>query len=148
LVIARGETADLGFAIIHEVYKPSRTGTPNVVEAPKDLVGWLQQHPYLQTSKPEPVTVGGVKGVQFDAVVRDLPEDYRGVCGMECVDIARFSDGSILAAREGNNARQIILEDVKGQTVTMGFGIYPASNFDEFAPEAQKVVDSVKWRGS
>jgi hypothetical protein len=39
------------------------------------------------------------------------------------------------------------LEDVKGETVTMGFAI-PASEFDEFAPEAQKVLDSVKWRDS
>jgi hypothetical protein len=35
-------------------------------EAPKDVVGWFQQHPYLQTDNPEPVTVGGVKGQQLD----------------------------------------------------------------------------------
>src|SRR3712207_829119 len=75
LHIMRGETAGLIFAVINEVYKPSRTGSPDVVEVPKNLVGWLQHHPYLQTSKPEPITVGGVKGKQFDVVVEDLPED-------------------------------------------------------------------------
>src|SRR3712207_8390504 len=74
----RGETAGPIFAVINEVYKPSRTGSPDVVEVPKNLVGWLQHHPYLQTSKPEPITVGGVKGKQFDVVVEDLPEDYYG----------------------------------------------------------------------
>jgi hypothetical protein len=37
----------------------------------------------------------------------------------------------------------IVLEDVKGVTVTMGFSI-PATDFDEFAPEAQKVIESVQ----
>ena len=43
--------------------------------------------------------------------------------------------------------RLIVLEDVKGETVTIGF-VSRATEFDEFAPEAQKVIDTVKWRGS
>src|SRR5687767_9290808 len=80
LEITQGQTAGISFLNIQEVYKPTRTGTPNVVDAPKNIDGWLQQHPYLQTSKPEPVRVGGVKGVQFDVVLGDLPKDYTGVC--------------------------------------------------------------------
>ena len=38
----------------------------------------------------------------------------------------------------------VVLEDVKSETVTIGLGSL-ASDFDEFLPEAQKVVDSVKW---
>src|SRR5215208_8309854 len=45
----------LTFANVKEVFKP---GTLEVVDAPKDLVGWLQHHPYLKTSKPQPVTLG------------------------------------------------------------------------------------------
>ncbi len=33
------------------------------------------------------------------------------------------------------------------QTVVMGF-ISPATKFDEHAPEAQKVLDTVEWRDS
>ncbi len=58
-----GETGFLTFANVKEVYKPT---TSIVVEAPEDLVGWLQHHPYLKTSKPEPVTLGGVKGEQLE----------------------------------------------------------------------------------
>jgi hypothetical protein len=36
---------------------------------------------------------------------------------------------------------------VKGETVAIDFGS-PAEKFDEFWPKAQKVGDSVKWRGS
>ena len=151
LFIAQGETKVIGFVNAQEVYKPTKTGTPNVVDAPEDMVGWFQQHLYLQTDNPEPVTVGGVKGVQFDVVVEDLPEDYSGVCpgcGVGSgVGIFRLSSGSSVAYREADKSRLIVLEDVKGETVTLGFSS-PATEFDEFAPEAQKVVDSVKWGGS
>jgi hypothetical protein len=147
LVIAQGETKVIGFVNAQEVYKP---GTLNVVDAPEDMVGWFQQHPYLQTDKPEPVTVGGVKGVQFDVVVEDLPEDYSRVCpgcGVGSgVGIFRLSSGSPVAYREADKSRLIVLEDVKGETVTLGF-FSPASEFEEFVPEAQKVIDTVKWRG-
>ena len=43
--------------------------------------------------------------------------------------------------------RVIVLEDVEGETVTIGF-FSPPSEFEEFMPEAQKVLDSVEWRGS
>ena len=36
----------------------------------------------------------------------------------------------------------IVLGDVKGETALMGFGSR-ATKFDEIAPQAQKVVDSV-----
>jgi hypothetical protein len=151
LVIAQGEKKVIGFVKAQEVYKPTRTGTPNVVDAPEDMVGWFQQHPYLQTDKPEPVTVGGVKGMQFDVVVEDLPEDYSVVCpgcGVGSgVGIFRLSTGFPVAYGEADKSRLIVLEDVKGETVTLGFSS-PATEFDEFAPEAQKVIDTVKWRGS
>jgi hypothetical protein len=138
------ETGGLGFANIHEVYKPTKTGT---VKAPKDMVGWFQKHPYLQTSKPEPITVGGFEGVQFEILVENLPEDHHGVCGSDCVDLARLSSGSQTFLGEGYKLRLIDFEDMKGETVNIGFAS-PASEFDEFAPKAQKILDSVKWRGS
>jgi hypothetical protein len=145
MFIVQGETRRLGFVSAQEVFKPTKTGTPNVMEAPEDLVGWFQQHPYLQTDKPQPVSVGGVKGLQFDVVVEDLPEDYLGACVGECVD---GGEGvGWIAFLEDHKQRVIVLEDVKGKTVTMGFTI-PATEFDEHAPEAQKVLDSVEWRDS
>jgi hypothetical protein len=151
LQIARGQTAGLGFGNVQEVYKPTKTGEPNVVDAPKDMVGWLQQHPYLQTSKPEPVTVGGVKGVEFDVGVGDLPKGYNPTCSSiigdpNCVDLVRLSTGGSLFVAEGYPVRVIVLEDLEGETVTIGF-FSPASEFEELVPEAQKVIDTVKWRG-
>ena len=60
------ETGGWGAVNVQRVYKASKSGTPIVVNAPKDLVGWLEHHPYLKTSDPEPISVGGVKGLQLD----------------------------------------------------------------------------------
>jgi hypothetical protein len=147
LFIRRGETMGLGFVKPQEVYKPTKHEALQIVDAPKDLVGWFQHHPHLRTDEPEPVTVGGVKGEQFDVVVADLPEDYSSVCGSECVGLVRLSTGSQVTLVAGEKLRLIVLEDVQGETVILGF-VSPASTFDEFAPKAQKVVDSVKWRDS
>ena len=146
-LLTRGGTVGLGFVNAQQVYEPSRSGIPTVVEAPKDLVGWFQQHPYLRTSEPEPVTVGGVKGVQLDVIVETLPEDYSGPCAGDCVDIFRSSGLGSIAFLKDSKSRVIVLEGVDGQTVVMGFSI-PATRFDENVPEAQKVIDSVEWRES
>ena len=138
-------TCKLHFANVKEVFKP---GTTNVVDAPKDLVGWLQHHPYLKTSKQKPVTVGGVKGEQFEVLVDHLPKNPNGYCGSDCLDIFNQSSGDRIAYfREANKRRVFVLEDVKGDTVAIWYAA-PRDVFDEFAPEAQKVVDSVKWSGS
>jgi len=141
-----GDTGDISFANVKEVFKP---GTIKVVDAPKDLVGWLQHHPYLKTSKPQPVTVGGVKGEQLDVLVDHLPKDPNGYCGTDCLDIFYQSGGERIGYFKAFNRerRVFVLEDVKGDTVVIWFA-GPPDTFDEFAPEAQKVVDSVKWIGS
>jgi hypothetical protein len=145
LKILRGETAGVRFVSAHEVYKPGNT--LKVVDAPKDLVGWFQHHPYLKTSKPKPARVGGVKGKQFDVVVEDLPQDYHGACGSDCVDIFSSSGAGWIALKEGDKGHVIILEDVKGETGTIGIASH-SRDFDEFAPEAEKVLESVTWTGS
>jgi hypothetical protein len=150
LLLFRGETMGLGFLNVQEVYEPSRSGIPTVAKAPDDMVGWLQQHPYLRTSEPQPVTVGGVKGERFEVVVDEVPKNYSGPCAGElgdCMDIFRSSALGWIAFEKANKQRLIVLEEVPGKTVTMGFTI-PATEFDEQAPEAQKVIDSVEWTGS
>jgi putative transposon-encoded protein len=150
----RKGTINLFVLNIQEVYEPTKTGTSRLVQAPKDMVGWFQHHPYLRTVKRESVTVGGEKGVQLDLVV-DVPKDYHGKCGTGgCLDIAALGDftaktGVNLAYLEGVKERVTVLEDVKGETVTIDFGAGDlGTKFDQVATEGQKVVDSIKWTGS
>jgi hypothetical protein len=153
LAIQRGAMSGVYFFRVKEVYEPARMGMPNVVEAPKDPKGWVawgRHHPYLRTSEPEQVEVGGVEGKRIDVVVGDLPEDYRGRCGTNCVDIGRVEGvpplkNDIFAPEDAKE--RVTFLDVEGETVTISI-TSPATEFDEFVPEAQKVVDSVEWRGS
>jgi hypothetical protein len=125
------------FRNLQKVFKP---GTDTAVKAPKDMVGWFQHHPYLKTTKPEPVSVGGLKGEQLDWIVaEDAPYAQ--------VDTFKYSDGTGAGAGKGFKYRAIVLENVKGEQVTIGIGS-KAGEFDEFLPEAQKVLDTVKWGGS
>lgn len=63
------------------------------------------------------------------------------------VPLFHYSNGEKSYAENGDKMRFIVLEDVKGQTVTIWI-ICPAHGFEEFLPKGQKVVDSVKWGGS
>jgi hypothetical protein len=144
LAITRGEEEPprlLIFRDLQEVYRYDKTGTTlAVVKAPEDMVGWFQHHPDLETEKPEPVTVGGVKGQQFDYIVsEDATYDE--------ITLFRYTDGSDGSAGKGFKYRAIILEDVESKTVTIGIGSL-AIEFDDLLHEAQEVLDTVKWAGS
>ena len=152
LALQRGVMGGVYFFRVKEVYEPARMGMPNVVEAPKDPKGWVawgRHHPYLRTSEPEQVEVGGVEGKRIDVVVGDLPEDYRGRCGTNCVDIGRVEGvpplkNDIFAPEDDKEC--VTFLDVEGETVTISI-TSPAIVFEDFVPEAQKVLDSVEWRG-
>lgn len=142
-----GEAALFTVLNVQKIYKPSTGLALETAPAPDDLVGWFDQHPYLQTDKPEPVTVGGVKGEQFDVIAGDLPENYSGLCGTDCVYLFELGNGDRWAVEEGHKYRFTVLEDAKGETVAIDFGS-PAAEFDEFLPEAEKVLKTVEWKGT
>jgi hypothetical protein len=149
LHLIRGETGVLGFANLEgaRFYRATKTGLPYAMDVPQDIVGWFQQHPHLRTDKHQEVTVGGVPGEEFDVVVKGLPRDYSAMCGTDCVDIVRLSSGDLIAFWEADRAHVVVAEAAKGEPLIIVFG-GPATEFDEFAPEARKVIDSVQWGGS
>lgn len=151
LLITHGdEGGALGFANLKgaRFFKPTRTGTTYMTDVPKDVVGWFQEHPYLETQETDPVEVGGGEGVRMDVVVGDLPKGHYGECGSGCVGFFRFSSGGpLLGLWEEDKARLIVLEDVEGETVITGFAVR-ATEFDDHAPEAQEVLDTVQWSAS
>ena len=113
-----------------EAYDPQKHKWVKV-NSYEDILSWFQHHPYLKTSKPEPVSVGGVKGVQIDvAIAKDSPVDE--------VKGYRYSDGFVTSGGRGEAAAPVIILDMKGEAVSI------SADF----PRAQKVVDSVKWEGA
>ena len=111
-----------------EAYDPQKHKWVNV-NSYEDILSWYQHHPQLKTSNPEPVSVGGVKGVQLETdVAKDSPDEVMSFS---------YSDGFIASIDRGQQSRTIIL-DMEGEAVSIGVDF----------PRAQEVVDTVKWGGS
>jgi hypothetical protein len=118
---------------------------------PEDMVGWYQEHPYLDTEEPEPVSVGGVEGVYFDAVMTTLPEGYdASACKdplkptKKSLSLLSAPDGFVLCISPEDKVRIILLEDVKGEPVSIMVWSR-AVDFEEVLPKAREVLDTLEW---
>ena len=148
--VAQGK--GLRFLNVRSVFDPRERGGGVIFEAnpvPDDLAAWLQRHPYVTTEEPEPVSVGGIPGKQLEADV-EVPEGYRDVegggCAVPCIPLLRLGNGSVTHITEKGKDGFIILEDVQGETVIIIVSA-PADKFEAFLPKAQKVLDTVEWKG-
>ena len=147
--VPEAEIAFFNLRKVEGIYKPKGqnraipegSGTIEPVPTPDELVGWFQHHPYLKTSKPEPVTVGGVKGVQFDVATTNLQKKD---C---CVEIFALSTGGSSVVFFLKQEHYIVLKDVKGVPVVIYYNDLK-DHFDKFVPVSKKVLKSVQWTGT
>ena len=137
----------LDFWVVDEVFKVVSSYEAKAQPAPDDLIAWLQNNPYLDTEKPKPMTVGGEKGMQLDAVASRVPQEYYTNCLQPCLPL--FQDPQYpdytFTMNEGYKARFVVLEDVEGRTVTIVI-LAPPAKFAELLSETQKVLDTVAWK--
>lgn len=147
--VPEAEIAFFNLRKVEGIYKPKGqnrpipegSGTIESVPTPDKLVGWFQRHPYLKTSKPEPITVGGVKGVQFDVACANLQKKDTQV------EIFKLSTGGTSQVFFLKQDHYIVLKDVKGVPVVIYYNDLK-DNFDKFVPVAEKVLRSVEWTGT
>ena len=145
LFFQRVSVVDISFFNVRKLKGVYKLGGPKEeiepVPGPDELVAWFQHHPYLKTSKPEPVTVGGVKGVQFDVACANLQKKDTQV------DIFGLSTGGTSQVFFQKQEHYIVLKDVKGVPVVI-FYTHETEDFDKFVPVAKKVLQSVEWTGT
>jgi hypothetical protein len=126
------------------VYDPKNPD--EIVAAPDDWIGWFRGHPYLNVDEPEQVSIGGVEGQRIEMAVGLLPENYYSTdCAGRYVPLWPLSAGAWCAI-EGTVDQIIVLEDVEGETVIIDVGA-PAGTYEDFLPQARKVLDTVEWEG-
>jgi hypothetical protein len=150
LFIRGPEEVDLLFTNPLHVFDPNYPSEAKELPAPENTeewVSWFQRHPNLDTSKPVPASVGDASGKLIDVTVTSTPENYpKDLCGEQpCVALYTLSDQNGIEVYEGFKDRFVIV-DVGGEAVLIDV-FAPADRFDEFLPKAQKVLDSVKWKG-
>ena len=116
--------------------------------APKDWASWFQEHPYLKTSGPQAVSVGGVKGSRFDTRISSLPDNYYSEdCLGQGVPLWPLRAGHHWCADEGFTSRTIILSGVAGETVIID--VWTGSEtFEKILPESQRVLETVEWENA
>ena len=135
----------ISFANEQKVFDPSKPSDLIAVSAPKDMVAWLQGHPYLETEEPEPTAVGGVKGTQIDAeVADDVPNSE---CGDNCLGLFSIGPDIDWVVYEKERVRFVVLEDVGGERVVVAVEA-KAGDFEKFLPRAQEVLETVDWKGT
>ena len=119
------------------------------IPAPSDLSGWFQRHPYLKTSDPTPVTVGGIPGKQFDVVVTEVPKNASAMknCA-DCLPVFMPNTKIEIPFYKGTSQkyRVIVLDDVGGETVVIYLETGMPGSFKKFVPRAQGVLDTVEWK--
>ena len=132
---------------------PSRVSDPRnpnkLVPAPKNWVSWYQEHPYLETSEPQPTSVGGVQGRRFATVASTLPEDYYSE---DCLGIGvplwPLLHGHHWCAEEEGFDRTIVLDGVEDETVIINVWSTTEASSEKVLPEAKEVLDTVEWEGA
>jgi hypothetical protein len=131
--------------------KPSNLFEGKLVRPPQDLVGWLQHHPYMDVGATSTITVGGVQGIQVDAVFTSAPKRYgapgaenRG-CPAPCVILWTVEDkgASFVFFVKGEKVRFIILP-VDGKDVVITIEALP-NEFDQTVSEAEQVLTTVAF---
>jgi hypothetical protein len=154
-IYSKSGTSFLEFLIVPKVYKVVSSYEAKAEPTPKDLLSWLQNNPNLDAEKPEPVSIGGVKGQRFDAVASRIPQEYIGRgyhagCSEEpCLPlfqvIPAFGEESTYELYKNDKVRFIVLNDINGKTVTIAV-LAPTVKFDEFWPKVQRVLKTVEWK--
>jgi hypothetical protein len=118
--------------------------------APRDLVGWLRANRYLKVGPARPVTLGGIRGVQFDVAVKDIPGPSncpsfggRNHCVL-LFPITRGNAEPIELVELGGVPSRYTVVEVKGQSVVVSVGA-PPGQFEDFTAEADKVLKTVSF---
>lgn len=138
----------VAFFVEPRVYRVASSYEAEKEPTPEDMGAWLRQNPYLNAEEPESTTVGGKRGVRFDAVPSRVPEDY-----ITCVEpepcLPLFQSANPDLAYElvrTDKVRFLIFDDVGGKTVTIAIKAR-TDRFDEFLPKAQKLIETMEWNG-
>ena len=119
--------------------------------APGDVEAWLRANPYLKVGPSRPARLGGLRGVQFDLTVKDIPgpSNCPQVGGKNhCVMRFPITRGSNVEPIElvevGGSPSRYTLVEVEGQPVVAVVG-GPADQFEDFLAEADKILKTVTF---
>jgi hypothetical protein len=105
------------------------------------VVAWFEEHPRLEASDPQPVTMGGAEGVVFELTAA-RPTIIRPAGSRAAVFLWSGLNGTY--ALLDDDRALVYLLDVDGETV-MVFVSSGADVFDEFAADADEMLAALSF---
>jgi hypothetical protein len=137
----QGSSAGILFTAPKRVYDPQSLSSAQISPLPKDMVEWLQGHPYVQPlDEPVEVDVGGVTAEQFDVQVPTMPQNYpTALCEAPCLPIF-VNDPAGNALRLYQGSYRVTVLTVNGQTVVIFVDLVEGT-----PARAEDVLKTVEW---
>lgn len=110
---------------------------------PSDLEAWFLDHPLLEVTNPETVTIGGLVGTRMDVRVAGPVDGAPAECeGTRCLLLARIEKvGEMVDLLAKETARFYVLDGATGPVV-IHWAAAPAA-FDVITPEMERLVASI-----
>jgi hypothetical protein len=105
------------------------------------VVAWFEEHPRLEATDPQPVTIGGAEGVVFELTAAK-PYDHPACGQSRCVFLWSGLNGTY-ALLDDDRALVYVL-DADGETV-MVFVSSGADVFDEVAADADEMLATLSF---
>jgi hypothetical protein len=110
-------------------------------DSPSEVIAWLTDRSFLETSAAASVTYGGASGLQVDVTAVTLPPGCTDPPWVLLFTLPIVGDFHF---EEGSVARVVAL-DVNGETILFIAESFPGGSPAEFLARAQGVLDSLVW---
>jgi hypothetical protein len=103
------------------------------------LVAWFQEHPKLETSEPEPITLAGAEGFRLEI---EAAKPYQhAFCGTSpCVLLWNTLNAGFLLPSD--HRLQLTALEVGGETVMVTVEA-TSDDFDDFAADASAMLETL-----
>jgi hypothetical protein len=118
-----------------EVYDPRRPDT--LVRGPADIEAWLREHPAVDASRAEQVTVGGERAVRFEIRGPKNGRYLEQCADRPCKRLFYTAAIQVFAIQPGATI-ELTLVDVGGETVVIA--VDPA-----FREKAYRVIETLRF---
>ena len=117
---------------------PCGTDVVQIENNVASLAGWFADHPALEATEPQPVTIGGASGLYVDTTAR-LPAE----CGGQVSLVPGAGGDAAFFVVEGEQVRFIVL-DVAGETIIFFVDAFEG-DLETLLPSVQAVLDTMVW---
>lgn len=152
-LIQVGASGEFGLSFLNDLVLRADPGTEHADDpispdegenAAADLATWLLKHPRLEATDPEPATIAGHEGVQFDVTVKEEEAYDNTWCGPQrCVILFDHAGAGYFLA-VGSPMRVISL-DVDGEEVLMLVEALDPAEFDTWTAMAAEILETLSF---